>query len=218
MKETEYLKPDDSAHSLITTMATDGHSVGPSSISHCDPSSPSSNGVCVDTDVAAKPSDSTRRLEAGSSCRTSRLNRSVDFRHGVWTRCGRRKRDRILPQSGGEAARIRKPGIVNARRPRRRKGPCKRRQRCPPRPLERPREGTSLRCRTKGCSSSADPTTSAVGNRVQPYPGGREDSERPSIPATLRPDSQFLRAVPPSAQLTLRSQPVLNIPETPATQ
>jgi len=60
MKETEYLKADDNTRSLITTIAIDGYSVEPSAISHCDPSSPSSNEVCADTDVAAKPSDSTR--------------------------------------------------------------------------------------------------------------------------------------------------------------
>ena len=34
MKETEYLKADNKTYSLRTTIATDGHSVGPSSISH----------------------------------------------------------------------------------------------------------------------------------------------------------------------------------------
>ena len=53
MKETEYLKADNKTYSLRTTIATDGHSVGPPSISHCDPLSPSSNEDCADTDVAA---------------------------------------------------------------------------------------------------------------------------------------------------------------------
>ena len=96
------------------------------------------------------PVTPARRSEAGSSCRTSRPNHSFDSRHGFRTRYGERKRDRILPQSGGEGARMRTLGIVNARRPRRRKGPWKRRQRCPPRPLERPREGTSVLCRNLG--------------------------------------------------------------------
>jgi len=34
MKETEYLKADNKTCSLTTTIATDGHSVGPSPISH----------------------------------------------------------------------------------------------------------------------------------------------------------------------------------------
>jgi len=57
MKETEYLKADNKTCSLTTTIATDGHSAGPSSMSHCGPSSPSSNEVCADTDVAANISD-----------------------------------------------------------------------------------------------------------------------------------------------------------------
>jgi len=57
IKGTEYLKADNKTCSLTTTIANDGHSVGPSSISHWDPSSSSSNEVCADTDVAASTSD-----------------------------------------------------------------------------------------------------------------------------------------------------------------
>ena len=67
MKETEYLKADNKSYSLRTTIATDGHSVGPPSISHCDPLSPSSNEICADTDVAAALVPSARRSGAGSS-------------------------------------------------------------------------------------------------------------------------------------------------------
>ena len=124
-KETEYLKADNKACSLTTTIATDDHSVGPSryhtTILRLHPPTKSVR-IPMWPPALVTPA---RRSEAGSSCRTGRPNRGLDCRHGVCTRYGRRKRDRIQPQSGGEAARIRMLGIVNARRRRRRKGPCK---------------------------------------------------------------------------------------------
>jgi len=67
MKGTEYLKADNKSYSLRTTIATDGHPVGPPSILHCDPPSPSSNEDCAGTDMAAALVPPARRSEAGSS-------------------------------------------------------------------------------------------------------------------------------------------------------
>ena len=107
IKETEYLKANNKTHPLTTTIVTDGHSVQ----LDLHPDHIVIPRLLLLTKFARIPkwppalATPARRSEAGPSCLTSRLNCSLDFRHGVWTRCGRRK-ETILPQPGGEAARI----------------------------------------------------------------------------------------------------------------
>ena len=217
MKETEYVKADHKTRSFTTTIATDGHSAGPSSTSHCDPSSPSDE-VYADTDVAVSTSDSSSSI--GSRVLVPNKPYKPQLRLQTW---GLDKMREEKKRQGPTA--VRRQGSKDKDARNRERKATKATERTIRREAEMSTQTTGA---TKG--GSVPPMLKPIGDQVawtprppqlvigsNSTPGGQEKSERPSIPATLRPGSLY-QAVPPPAQLALRSRPVLNIRESPAMQ
>ena len=171
MKETEYLNK---THSLTTTIATDGHSVRPPSISHCDSSSPSSNNVCADTDVAASTSDSSssigsRVLMPNKPSKPQRILQTCDLNKMR----GEKKRQ-------GSTAVTRRSKDKDARNRERKSA------KATDRAMQKEEEvSTQITGASKGGNvpSMLRPRGGQVART--PRPRGWEKSERPSIPGTL---------------------------------
>ena len=203
VKETEFLKVDNAPHSHTpTTDATDGHSVEPSSTSPHDPSPHSSSDVFTDSDSTASDSSSPLGNRGLVSSKLSKPQLTLQ----TWDLDKMREEKKRQESTADRRQRSREKDARN-RKGKGRGGIWQ-------------KEAETIVQTTEAIKGENIPPLPKPGGvpvaRTPRIPQQGVGSEHSLLPAALRPGSQLFQTLPP-AQLALRSQPVLDMPQ-PATQ